>query len=300
MAPRRGCGPSVIALRSLRLPALALILFGACSSTADVPTATVTSNTPGTTAPTTTTEPGNRIGIDLVGGLPIEVYGPADLGDYPVVVMLHGGGWFGGSLASMEPLADYLAAAGIVVFNSTYRTSAGGYPESFDDVACDIRFALSKAPDYTSSTGPLTVVAHSAGAHIGAVVSLAGDLFGGDCAVGEGVHVDQFVGLSGPYDPTIYAAVLAGYFGTRLEDDPTPWEAGSPYSYLAGSPDLRMLLIHGDDDDLVPIQSSELFYDSASAAGYEVTLEELPGASHMDTRSPSLVGDRIVEFVTEP
>ena len=144
--------------------------------------------------------------------LPVEIYGPREPGDFPVVVMLHGGGWFGGSPASMEPLASSLASAGIVVFNSTYRTSVGGYPESFDDVACDIRFALSKAPDYTTSTRPLTVVAHSAGAHIGSVVSLAGNLFGQDCDVGAEVVVDRFVGLAGPYDPTLYSAVLTGYF----------------------------------------------------------------------------------------
>ena len=69
-----------------------------------------------------------------------------------MVVMLHGGGWFGGSAASMAPLANSMAGAGIVVFNSTYRTSGGGYPESFDDVACDIRFALSQASQYTTST----------------------------------------------------------------------------------------------------------------------------------------------------
>ena len=148
--------------------ALALLLVGACSSPSGhhrprcPPMASETTGT----APTTTTVPENTIGLDLVGGLPVEVFGPPEVGDYPVVVMFHGGGWFGGSPASMEPLADYLASNGIVVFNSTYRTSAGGYPESFDDVACDIRFALSKAPEYTTSTGPLTVVAHSAGAHI--------------------------------------------------------------------------------------------------------------------------------------
>jgi len=258
-----------------------------------------TSTTSATTSPPTT-EPKNRIGIDLVRGLPIEIFGPEEIGEYPVVVMLHGGGWFGGSAASMEPLAGHLASHGIVVFNSTYRTTAGGYPESFDDVACDVRFALSTAPEYTTARGPLTVVAHSAGAHIGSVVSLAGDLFGSDCPDADQVRVDRFVGLAGPYDPTIYASVLAGYFGTRLEEDREPWEAGSPYSYLRANPDLRMLLIHGDDDDLVPISSSELFAEAASDAGLGVTLETLPGASHMDVRSPSLVGDRIAEFVTEP
>ena len=271
----------------------------ACSASGG-PSTTTTTQAP---APSTTEAPTaleNRIGIDFVAGLPIEVYGPREPGDSPVVVMLHGGGWFGGSPASMEPLASSLASAGVVVFNSTYRTSAGGYPESFDDVACDIRFALSKAGQYTTSTRPLTVVAHSAGAHIGSVVSLAGDLFGQDCDLGPGVVVDRFVGLAGPYDPTLYSAVLTGYFGTRLEEDAAPWEAGSPYSYLDDNPLLKILLIHGTEDDLVPIRSSELLAEAAADAGLDVALEELPGATHMDARNPNLVTDLIVEFLKEP
>jgi dipeptidyl aminopeptidase/acylaminoacyl peptidase len=146
----------------------------------------------------------------------------------------------------------------------------------------------------------LTVVAHSAGAHIGSVVSLAGDLFGQDCDLGAAVVVDRFVGLAGPYDPTLYSAVLTGYFGTRLEEDSAPWEAGSPYSYLDDNPSLKMLLIHGTDDDLVPIRSSELLAEAAADAGLDVELEELPGASHMEARSPNLVAALIIEFVKGP
>ena len=271
----------------------------ACSASAGL-NPTTTTEAPPPTSTTAPTPPENRIGIEFVGGLPVEVYGPRQPGDFPVVVMLHGGGWFGGSPASMEPLASSLASEGIVVFNSTYRTSAGGYPESFDDVACDIRFALSKAGEYTTSIGPVTVVAHSAGAHIGSVVSLAGDVFGQECDVGPGVAVGRFVGLAGPYDPTLYSAVLTGYFGTRLEEDSGPWEAGSPYTYLDDNPSLKILLIHGTEDDLVPIRSSELLAEAATDAGLDVVLEELPGATHMDARNPNLVTDLIVDFVKEP
>ena len=276
--------------------------LAACSSAPGSTTATLATDTSAERADpqTTTTRPENSIALDLVGGLPVEVFGPREIGDYPVVVMIHGGGWFGGSPASMEPLADYLASRDMVVFNSTYRTSGGGYPESFEDVACDISFALTKAPEYTTSTGPLTVVAHSAGAHIASVVSLAGDQFRGACGVGDRIRVDRFVGLAGPYDPTLYSAVLAGFFGTKLEADSAPWDAGSPYSYLMENPELDLLLVHGVDDDLVPIRSSELFSDAASRAGLDATLLELPGASHMDARSPNVVGDLIADFVTAP
>jgi dipeptidyl aminopeptidase/acylaminoacyl peptidase len=61
-----------------------------------------------------------------------------------------------------------------------------------------------------------------------------------------------------------------------------------------------MLLIHGTEDDLVPIRSSELLAEAAGEAGLDVRLEELPGATHMDTRNPNLVTDLIVEFVNDP
>ena len=275
------------------------MILVACSASGGSGT-TTTTQAPATSTSVETTAPRNRIGTDFVAGLPIDVFGPEEPGDFPVVVMLHGGGWFGGSPASMEPLASSLASAGMVVFNATYRTSAGGYPESFDDVACDIRFALSKAGEYTTSIRPLTVVAHSAGAHIGSVVSLAGDRFGQECDLGAGSVVDRFVGLAGPYDPTLYSSVLTGYFGTRLEEDSRPWEAGSPYSYLEDNPRLKILLIHGTEDDLVPIRSSELLAEAAADAGLDVSLEELPGATHMDARNPNLVTDLIVEFVAGP
>ena len=61
-----------------------------------------------------------------------------------------------------------------------------------------------------------------------------------------------------------------------------------------------MLLIHGTDDDLVPIRSSELFSAAATDAGLDVALEELPGATHMEARNPNLVTNLIAEFVKKP
>lgn len=211
--------------------------------------------------------------------------------------MLHGGGWFGGSSASMNLLAEHLARKGIVVFNSTYRTSTGGFPESFDDVACAIRYAGSRASEFSATSETVSVVAHSAGAHLAAVAALAGEVFGGDCPIDERVVVGKFVGLSGPYDPSLYALVLAQYFGTRLEDDPTPWERGSPYSYLAGDPNLEALIIHGASDELVGPESSELFYRALVDNGYLATLEILPAATHLDTSNPGFVGELITDFL---
>ena len=226
----------------------------------------------------------------------VAIFAPETKDAYPVVVMFHGGGWFGGSPISTAPLAEYLADNGVVVFNSTYRTSTGGYPESFDDIACAIRDARAQAGEYTTRPDEITVVGHSAGAHLSSVVALAGGVFGGDCA--NEASVDRFVGLSGVYDPTLYTQLLATFFHTRFENDPAPWEAGSPYSYLEDNPEVSVLLLHGEEDQLVPVSSSELFADALTASGHDVSLELLAGGDHQSTRQPDPAGPLILDFLS--
>lgn len=289
------CGKAAVLLAMV--PAL-MVSCAAPTATTAPPTATPPTAAT-TTIPPSTVPAANLIVQDELSGLPVDVYGPVPQGEGRVVVLFHGGGWFGGDPASMAALADYLAGQGFVVFNATYRTSTGGFPESFDDVACALRYATSAAGEFTSHVGPLAVVAHSAGAHLAAVAVLAGGLFGGECPVADEVTVDRFVGLAGPYDPTLYSVALASYYGTRLEDDPAPWEAGSPYTYLgrgmAGR--LSVLLIHGGADDLVPAASSALLEEAMRGAGYDVTLQVLAGASHADVRDPAVVGETVAGFL---
>lgn len=276
---------------------LVLLLLWACSGQADPTTTTITVTTSGASTTLAKSEFVRR--IDSIGDLPVTVYGPEPVGPYPVVVLFHGGGWFGGAPSSTAPLAEFLATEGIVVFNSTYRTQTGGYPESFDDVACAVRYARTNAATYTSADGPVILAGHSAGAHLASVVALAGDAFGDDCPVEETATVDRFIGLAGPYDPTLYRQVLPAFFGTRFENDPDPWEAGSPYSYLGDNSGLEILLMHGGADELVPISSTRLFANALADDGYEVEMAEVAGAHHQDLRDSNVVGDAVVRFVSQ-
>lgn len=261
---------------------IALVAF-ACGARPAPTTTTVTSAAP-STAPSAPAA---------------SVFSPATIGAYPVVVLFHGGGWFGGSPISTAGLAEFLADHGVVVFNATYRTgNGGGYPASFDDVACAVRAARVDAEALTTTPDDLTIMGHSAGAHLGSVVALANDVFGRDC--GGAVAVTRFVGLSGVYDPTLYSQLLATFFHTRYETDPTPWEAGSPYTYIESATHLQVLLLHGADDQLVPVGSSELFAAALTEAGHTVTLEVLPGGDHQSTRQPEPAGPLILDWLLEP
>jgi acetyl esterase/lipase len=235
---------------------------------------------------------------NTINGLAVDVYANELTSDHPVVVLFHGGGWLGGDPSSIARLAEALGTRGLVVFNSAYRTGDGGFPASFEDVECALRYAADRADEWSTVSDAIWVVGHSAGAHLAAVAALAGEGFDGSCPLEDRPPVSRFAGLAGPYDPTLYDMVLAGYFGARLADDPERWARGSPYTYLGENPDLVWLLAHGADDDLVPPAASELFYSALIEHGYQANLEILPEATHLDSAEPALVGDLVYQFLT--
>jgi dipeptidyl aminopeptidase/acylaminoacyl peptidase len=61
-------------------------------------------------------------------------------------------------------------------------------------------------------------------------------------------------------------------------DVPERYAVASPTSHLPlGVP---QVLIHGTEDDRVPLVVSQVYADKARAAGDKITLIELPGADH--------------------
>ena len=151
------------------------------TSTTTEPITTTAAPTTSTTSPTTTsstllTGPTTRSAdgavlitndVPFTSLLTLDVLAPETPGNYPVVVVFHGGGWVGGNPDDMAPpLAEAIAEAGAVVFNAPYRLAlrGGGYPMTFEDAACAVRFARYFASGFGGDPGFVTVVGYSAGA----------------------------------------------------------------------------------------------------------------------------------------
>lgn len=287
---------------------MTLFLAAACTESVVPPTSSSVSSSPSTIlsstpSPSTTLveTPYTTVArVPFTELLVLDVYQPPGIGPRPVAVLVHGGGWVGGERADIADLAALLATEGFVVYNISYRTIAlgGSYPFTFDDIACGVRFARATAGEYAGDGNSVALIGYSAGAHLGAVVALAGDEFAGDCLVEGGSALpDAFVGVAGPYDSDDFSPLLIPFFGGSRNEAGEAWAAGNPYSYLDRRTDLPIHLLQGTADGTVPQRFTIDFATALEAAGHVVELTLVNGAGHRDMVDPAEQGPLVVEAV---
>jgi acetyl esterase/lipase len=183
-----------------------------------------------------------------------------------IAVVLHGGFWrdrYDRHL--MDALCADLASRGWTAWNLEYRRlgSGGGWPATCDDVA--------------AGTGALAgrdavAVGHSAGGHLALWAAAEGLV---RAAVAQAAVSDlreaERLSLSG--------GVVADLLG-----DAAAYAEASPFERLPlGVP---QLLVHGEDDAIVPVSMSREYERAARAAGDDVELLALPGVGHFEHLDP--------------
>jgi acetyl esterase/lipase len=194
-----------------------------------------------------------------------------------LVVFIHGGFWrerF--TIDAIAPLAVACGQLGLWAWNIEYPRigmPGGGWPGT----AIAVRDAVDGALEAAAGR-PVALIGHSAGGQlalwaagerpVSVVVSLAGvcDMEAGARAAIGNRAVQEFLAAEPDADPELYVAA-------------------SPIRRLPlGVP---TLLIHGDEDDRVPIEQSRSYAAAARAAGDDCPLSELPGVDHFKLIDPS-------------
>ena len=234
-----------------------------------------------------------------VGHERLDIYAPAEPGEWPVVVLAHGKTL---SRKTMGPLAEELASRGAVVYSASYLDTEP-LVEAVEDMSCAIRYASSTAADHGGRPDRIVVVGHSLGGAIGFLAATSGDDHTSSwCrAPDEWVEVTGFVGYEGVYDIAHQARAIDI---TGLEQsDPDTWRSVNPYSQVGRHDELVIRLIHGIDDDtqwydILP-EVSEDFERSLSEAGYDVELITVDGASHSGWNQVDRGFDEIVNTTLE-
>jgi acetyl esterase/lipase len=213
----------------------------------------------------------------------------------PVAFYFHGGGWRGGNRYIRTPLVKFFSDNGIAVACVSYRfamnngvTLADCVTDCFDAV----RFVAKNAREYGVDPSRLMAWGHSAGGHLTQMVTLADHRqFPGDPALADAKF--RFVGgvsIAGPSTMADIPAWPAGTwfageanqlaaFGGPIGENRALAKKVSPYYWLKGNSP-RLLLIHGDDDTVVPVLQGLLMRQEARRVGADLTLWLIPGADH--------------------
>ena len=197
----------------------------------------------------------------------------------PVIVFFFGGSWRNGKRAWYEFFAAHYALKGYVVVVPDYRKAPNYiFPSFVEDAAASVAYVRDHAGQLNVDQKRLYVMAHSAGAHIAALMLLDPQYL--QAKQMSATEIKGFIGLSGPYDflPMTDPLVIAVFKGDANLPE------SQPINYAQfGAKVPPMLLIHGQDDTLVYPKNSVNLAAKVNAAGGQAEVVLLPKTGHVTT-----------------
>ncbi|MET8094344.1 alpha/beta hydrolase [Micromonospora sp. NPDC005220] len=250
--------------------------------------------------------PGFRpLTLDLV--VPVEAPRPA-----PVLVWIHGGAWLFGSpkqppewLMEADPFTAAIRA-GFAVASAQYRLSGEAhFPAQLDDVKAAVRWLRRQGDTVGVDRERIGVWGESAGGHLASMVALTGDdqddsrVRAAVCwyAPSNLLTIQSQAHPAGTIDHDAADSPESLLIGAPLAGNPELGRAASPITYVTEQAP-PMLLIHGEQDLIVPAGQSEELAAALNAAGAEVELSVVRGADHCFVGMPlePLIRDSLAFF----
>jgi acetyl esterase/lipase len=213
----------------------------------------------------------------------------ADATPRPLVVFVHGGGWWAANQRAASAFLDFpavlanLARRGYVVASIEYRLSGEApFPAQLLDLQEAVRFLRANAARFGIDPAKVALWGISAGAQLAALDAVSC----GTASVGPSDCVQGSVGWFGPYDLDAHVREGTGDTSVRAllrcgTDACTPaaLAEASPIRFVDDK-DPPVLLIHGADDSQVLPAQSEAFADRLRAAGVPVDLLLIADVGH--------------------
>jgi acetyl esterase/lipase len=231
---------------------------------------------------------------DLI--LPIDPETPPEL-SLALVIVVHGGFWrstYDRNHTAPQCLA--LARAGYAVAAIEYRRvgGGGGWPVTFTDVAD----ALDAMPgSFGGLVDPHRVVlmGHSAGGHLALWAAGRHRLpCGAPGHLASPPRLSGVIALAAVADlrwaqrHRLGGGASVDLMGVRHDADPDGrYDVADPAGLLPTG--ARTILLHGVQDDAVPVGCARAYADAARAAGDPVQLRELQGIGHFEFIDPASV-----------
>jgi len=210
----------------------------------------------------------------------------------PVILWINGNGWRTpyASRNMMVPELTFLAYQGYAVASVYYRTSGQGkFPAQVVDLKTAVRFLRAHADQYNIDPERIGVYGRSAGGYIAAFLAMNTEDFISEEWSGCSSQVQAACDMFGPVDLTAtiranvelvkdpgfrwhtmeetYDALLLGWEGS-VDKLLERGAAASPIRYINDRM-CPILIMHGDEDNSVPLAISEAFYEEIREKGLE-------------------------------
>jgi acetyl esterase/lipase len=299
MSPPEGSGYTLIGPAEATLQSgeqtSADFLFAVPPGGSFTPNVQTTETTPVTTQANITLEPGAvMISVPYCTAadgtrLTMDIYQPFKREEpTSAIIYVHGGGWVSGDKSDGVGalFIPELRRRGYVVFSVNYRLAPSySFPAQIEDVKCAVRHVRANAAQYNIDAVRLGAIGGSAGGHLVALLGLTDTSAGWD--VGE--YTDQSSGVQAVVDlfgPTDLMKLLSKarrplgeqVFGVSGNDDPH-LQTYSPITYITPKAP-PFLIMQGEQDELVPLEQSQILYDRLKAAGVSAQLVLVKNAGH--------------------
>lgn len=182
--------------------------------------------------------------------LGLDVYSPQNIDNAPVLVFFYGGGWKDGSKDDYKFIGDYFSKKGFVVVIPDYRKYPNvKFPTFVHDAADAVRWTQANISSYRGDAANISVMGHSAGAHIGALLVSDPEY------LKDYTDISAFVGLAGPYNFEPEEPDYKAIFGP-----PSNYPNMQVTSFIDGS-EPPMLLMYGLKDETVHIRNLNTLVD---------------------------------------
>ena len=208
----------------------------------------------------------------------------------PAILWLHGGGWERGDKNGNSG-ALLLADARFVTASIFYRLSGDDpFPADIEDCKCAIRYLRANATKYGIDPNRIGVAGASAGGHLAELVATADEKAGLEGSGGwpdVSSRVQAASAYYGVSDFTVGAMqfqhhtgkVVVKLFRGDENSKPALYRQASPIRYVSkDSPPL--LLVHGEQDDLVPFSQSVEMTRAYQDTGLTVEFIPVKNAGH--------------------
>jgi len=224
----------------------------------------------------------------------LDLYLPPGAGPRPLVIWIHGGGWRGGSKDNPLPLRS-LANEGYAIASVGYRLSnQARFSAQIEDCKAGIRWLRAHAAEYGIDPNRFAVWGSSAGGHLAALLGTAGDKFDIGEHTGLSSRVQAVVDYFGPTDflRMDQHALPSAPFKHDAPESPESQLVGGPIrendiavaranpATYASRDDPPFLIVHGDQDPLVPLHQSVILEEALRKAGVPARLYVVKGAGH--------------------